>query len=248
MPLSKTLIIGTRGSALAMAQAESVRVQVAALLPGIEVRLESFKTTGDRLSASQLPEGPPELPPQGIFTKELDEALLAGKIHAAVHSLKDVPTTLPPGLHHAAFLKREDPRDALVSKSGKDFFSLEAGSRVGTSSPRREAQIRTARPDLRVLPLRGNVDTRLRKLKEGEFDAIVLASAGLKRLGLEKDITERFKPSILLPSPAQGVLCLTVRENDGDSWEALRPLEDPETRTCAEAERNFLKVLQGGCQ
>ncbi len=244
----KTLLIGTRGSALALAQAGMVRDQVAGLLPGTEVRLEVLKTTGDRLSASTPPEGPPELPAPGVFTKELDEALLSGKIHAAVHSLKDVPTVLPQGLRFAAFLRREDPRDALVSREGVFFRQLAAGSRVGTSSPRREAQIRSARPDLRVLPLRGNVDTRLRKLREGEFEAVVVASAGLKRLGLKKEITECLEPSVMLPAPAQGILCLVVRESGKELEETLRPLDDRESRVRGDAERSFLKTLQGGCR
>ncbi len=213
------MIIGTRGSALALSQAEGVRAQVAALFPGREVRLEVFKTTGDRFSASNLPEGPQEMTVQGIFTKELDEALLGGKIQAAVHSLKDVPTVLQKGIRFGAFLKREDPRDALVSKNGKKFLELPSGSRLGTSSPRREAQIRAARSDLQV-----------------------------KRLGLQNEITEYWDPAVITPAPAQGVLCLTILDSDRDLLEALKPLDDSETRICAEAERSFLRTLQGGCR
>src|SRR5581483_9484913 len=171
-----TLLIGTRGSQLALTQAEGVRTQIARLLPGQEVRLEVVKTLGDRLSAKEAAEESAE-PPQGLFTKELDEALLSGKIQAAIHSLKDVPTVLPPGIDYGCFLKREDPRDVLISRTGAPFYQLPAGSKVGTSSPRREAQIRAVRTDLEVVPLRGNVDTRLRKLREGEMDAIVIAAA-----------------------------------------------------------------------
>jgi hydroxymethylbilane synthase len=200
------------------------------------------------LSAPGAPTGPLEEVPQGIFTRELDEALLSGKIRAAVHSLKDVPTQLPLGIEYGAFLKREDPRDALLSRSGKKFFELPAGSRVGTSSPRREAQIRAVRSDLKVLPLRGNVDTRLRKLMEGEMDAIVIAAAGLRRLGREGEATELLDPSVMLPAPAQGVVCVTLRHNDEAFLKTLKPLNDPLTRICAECERAFLRTLQGGCR
>src|SRR6185295_11836968 len=243
-----TLLIGTRGSQLALAQAEGVRIQIARLFPGEEVRLEIVKTLGDQLSAPGAPAGPLEEVPQGIFTRELDEALLSGKIQAAIHSLKDVPTQLPLGIEYGAFLKREDPRDALLSRSGKKFFELPAGSRIGTSSPRREAQIRAVRSDLKVLPLRGNVDTRLRKLSEGEVDAIVIAAAGLRRLGREKEATEFMDPAVMLPAPAQGVVCVTLRQGDEAFLRALKPLNDPETRICAECERAFLRTLQGGCR
>jgi hydroxymethylbilane synthase len=239
--------IGTRGSSLAMAQAETVRLQIAKLMPGEDIRLENIKTQGDRLS---LEEGLPakDESPQGIFTRELDEALLSGRIRAAVHSLKDVPTTLPAGIRYGAFIKREDPRDALISRTGKDFFELPAQSKVGTSSPRRGAQIRVARTDLKVVPLRGNVDTRLSKLASGEVDAIVIAAAGLIRLGREGEITEVLPPEVMLPAPAQGILCVTIREDDKDLAGALKSLDDLKTRVCAEAERAFLKTLQGGCR
>lgn len=245
--MKSPLLIGTRGSQLALAQAGGVRLQIAGLLPGVEVRLETVKTLGDRLSAKEAaPEGAE--PPQGLFTKELDEALLSGRVRAAIHSLKDVPTVLPAGIQYGAFLKREDPRDAMVSRTGAKFFELPAGSRIGTASPRREAQIRATRSDLEVVPLRGNVDTRLRKLREGEMEAIVLALAGLKRLGREKEATELLSPEIMLPAPAQGVLCVTLREGDAELKEALRPLDDLPTRICAGAERAFLRTLQGGCR
>src|SRR5579859_3018400 len=242
------VLVGTRGSQLALAQAEQLKAQLQRLLTDSTVQLEVIKTSGDRISSASPVEGPPEIPLQGIFTKELDEALLSGKIQVAVHSLKDVPTTPPAGLQYAVFLKREDPRDALVSKSGKNFFELPAGSRIGTGSPRREAQIRAARSDVQVLPLRGNVDTRLRKLKEGQYDAVVLAAAGLRRLGLEKEISEYLEPSILLPAPAQGVVCVVIREADWEMAEVLKSLNDLPTQICAKAERAFLKTLQGGCR
>jgi hydroxymethylbilane synthase len=242
-----SLLIGTRGSQLALAQAEGVRAQIAALLPKEEVRLEVVKTLGDRLSARETWEEGGE-PPQGLFTKELDEALLTGKVRAAIHSLKDVPTQLTGGIQWGALLHREDPRDALISRSGAKFFEISAGCRIGTSSPRREAQIRVARPDLQVVPLRGNVDTRLRKMKEGEFDAIVIAAAGLKRLDREKEATEFLPPEVMIPAPAQGVLCVILRKDDDELKRILEPLDDRETRICAEAERAFLRTLQGGCR
>ena len=241
------ILIGTRGSELALTQAEGVRSQITLLLPGEEVRLEVVKTLGDRLSAKEAA-GETEEPPQGLFTKELDEALLSGRIRAAIHSLKDVPTVLPTGIGYGAFVERGDPRDVLISKSGFKFFELPAGSLVGTGSPRREAQIRAVRSDLKVAPLRGNVDTRLRKLREGEYDAIVIAAAGLKRLGRGNEATEFLDSEVILPAPAQGVLCVTLRGNDHELIKALEPLDDRPTRICAEAERSFLRTLQGGCR
>ena len=241
------LLIGTRGSQLAMTQAEGVRAQIAKLWPGGDVRLETVKTLGDRLSAKEATEEAGEAP-QGLFTKELDEALLGGRIRAAIHSLKDVPTQLPAGIQIGALLAREDPRDVLISKVGAKFFELPAGSKIGTSSPRREAQIRSVRSDLRVTPLRGNVDTRLRKIKDGEVDAVVIAAAGLKRLGREKEATEFLSPEVMLPAPAQGVLCVSLRQDDSELKAVLKPLFDETTRICAEAERAFLRTLQGGCR
>ena len=242
------IVIGTRGSQLALAQSGQVLNQIALLLPQAELHLEVIKTVGDVLSAPGAPDGPLADPPQGIFTRELDEALLSGRIQGAIHSLKDVPTQLPAGIDYGAFLIREDPRDALVSNTGKKFYELPAGSRVGTSSPRREAQIRANRSDLMVLPLRGNVDSRLKKLKAGEMEAIILATAGLKRLGREAEITELLSPELMLPAPAQGVLCLTLRKEDSFFFNALRPLDDRSTRICAMSERSFLRTLQGGCR
>jgi hydroxymethylbilane synthase len=242
-----SLLLGTRGSQLALAQAEGVRAQIAHFWAKEEVRLEVVKTLGDRLSAKEAAEEGGEAP-QGLFTKELDEALLGGKVRAAIHSLKDVPTVLPTGIQFGAFLKREDPRDALISGSGAKLSELPSSSKIGTSSPRREAQIRALRSDLKVVQLRGNVDTRLRKIKDGEVDAIVIAAAGLKRLGREKEATEFLAPEIILPAPAQGVLCVTLRAGDGELTKVLEALDDKPTRICAEAEREFLRTLQGGCR
>ena len=240
------ILIGTRGSQLALAQAEGVRVQIADLFPSEEVRLELVKTLGDQMAAPGV--APPQEAPQGIFTKELDEALFSGKIRGAIHSLKDVPTELPAGIEYAAFLKREDPRDALISRTGQKLSELPGGSRIGTSSPRREAQIKACRADLEVLPLRGNVDTRLRKLKEGEVDALVIAAAGLKRLGRQGEVTEFLNPEVMLPAPAQGIVCVTALRKDEAFLGTLKTIDDLEARTCAWAERSFLKTLQGGCR
>lgn len=248
MNANGTFLLGTRGSQLALAQAGQVRDQVALLALGLSVRLEVIKTLGDGLSERNLPELVPDGAPQGIFTKELDEALLSGRIRAGVHSLKDVPTQLPPGIQYGAYLKREDPRDAFLSKGGRKFFEMPAGSRIGTSSPRREAQIKAVRSDLAVVPLRGNVDTRLRKLAEGDVDGVVVAAAGLRRLGRAGEITELLDPDTMLPAPAQGILCLTLREDDQECADLLKPLNDRATQVCAEAERSFLRTLQGGCR
>ncbi|HEY5037990.1 MAG TPA: hydroxymethylbilane synthase [bacterium] len=241
------ILIGTRGSQLALAQAEGVRAQISRLSGVTGAKLEVVKTLGDHLSVSGVPD-PLAEPPQGIFTRELDEALLSGKIRAAIHSLKDVPTVLPVGIRYGAFLKREDPRDALISLTGHKFFELPAGSKIGTSSPRRESQIRAIRSDLNVVPLRGNVDTRLKKMRQGDMDAIVVAAAGIRRLGLEGEITEILDKDVLLPAPAQGALCLTIREGDEELLTLLKFLNHFETQVCVEAERAFLRTLQGGCR
>jgi hydroxymethylbilane synthase len=241
------LIIGTRGSQLALAQAGQVLNEIAKLLPGEQLELQVVKTQGD---AWGLQEAPADLSgiPTGLFTRELDDALLNGSIQAAIHSLKDVPTTLPHGIVYAALIAREDPRDALISREGHLLAQLPAGSKVGTSSPRRESQLKANRPDLTVVPIRGNVDTRIKKLQTGEVDAILLAAAGVKRLGRESEITELLDPEIMVPAPAQGILAITALSNDHDMLEKLRPLNDPATRICAMAERSFLKTLQGGCR
>ena len=243
-----SFLIGTRGSQLALTQAEGVRAQIAALFKDEEIKLEVVKTLGDRLSAKEAIEDAKGEPVIGLFTRELDEALLSGKIRAAIHSLKDVPTVLPKGIRFGALIKRADYRDALINSSGLKFSQLPDGYRVGTSSPRREAQLKAARPDLVVLPLRGNVDTRLRKLAEGEFDAIVIAAAGLIRLGRGQEITEFLSPEDILPAPAQGVLAVTIREGDVELLKALEPIDDVLTEICAKAERSFLRALQGGCR
>ncbi len=212
------------------------------------MKLEVVKTLGDSVSAKDISDPQTSGPVVGLFTRELDEALLSGKIRAAIHSLKDVPTVLPAGLQYAALLLREDPRDAFISRSGLPLAKLPSGSSLGTNSPRREAQIRASRPDLKVVPLRGNVDTRLKKLTAGEMDAIVIAAAGIRRLGREKEITEYLDPNVMLPAPAQGVLCVTITNGDDELLRKLAPLNHPPTAVCARAERAFLRTLQGGCR
>jgi hydroxymethylbilane synthase len=231
--------IGSRGSALALWQAEHVRGRLMALGHGVSITV--ITTTGDRVLDRRLE----SVGGKGAFLKEIEEAMLAGEIDLAVHSLKDVPTALPEGLRLCAYLERADPRDAFISREGHTLAKLPAGSRVGTTSLRRQAQLRAWRPDLVLLDLRGNVDTRLRKLQEGEFDAILLAMAGLTRLGRESEVTEAISPGVILPAPGQGAIALECRESDVAA--AVAPLNHPATQRCVTAERTFLAALGGGC-
>jgi hydroxymethylbilane synthase len=233
------LTIGSRGSQLALWQAHWVQGRLEAL--GEECRIEIIKTTGDKITDVALS----QFGTKGLFTKEIEEALLAGAIDLAVHSLKDMPTELPAGLTLAAIPQREDPRDALV---GRAFAKLGQGAHVGTGSLRRAAQLRALRPDLRIEDIRGNVDTRLRKLDEGKYDAIVLASAGLRRLGWEYRITEMFEPAVMCPAVGQGALAIETREDGGAGFQAACRLEDWDTRARVTAERAVLAALGGGCQ
>jgi hydroxymethylbilane synthase len=185
---------------------------------------------------------------KGIFLKEIEQALLAGEMDLAVHSLKDMPTEQPEGLTIGAVFERGDPRDVLIAREGLSLEILPRGARVGTGSPRRSAQLRVVRPDLRLLDLRGNVETRLRKLDEGQYDAVILAAAGLVRLGLASRITEYLSPSILLPAVGQGALAVEIREDDSEMKQLVRPLEHNPTRIAVEAERTFLRAFGGGCR
>ena len=238
MTAAKTLIIGSRGSHLALWQAHYVAKQLAKL--GIESHIEIIKTTGDHLQTASLVQAGGK----GLFTKEIEEALLSGAIDLAVHSLKDLPTENPSGLCIAAVPEREDPRDVLL---GKPLSELAAGARVGTSSGRRAAQLRRLCPDLCVEPIRGNVDTRLRKLKEGQYDAITLAAAGLRRLGLEGEIAQIFSPEEICPAPGQGALAIQTRE-ESDTREICAALDDERTHGCVTCERTVLARLDAGCQ
>lgn len=233
--------VGTRGSALALWQAQHVKGRLEAL--GHEVTLVPITTAGDRLLDRRL-----ELVGgKGAFLKEIEEALLARTIDLAVHSLKDVPTALPAGLRLVAMLERADARDALVSANRERLGELRRGAVLGTTSLRRRAQLLAQRPDLRVEDLRGNVDTRLRRLREGRFDAIVLALAGLTRLGHAAEAAEVLEVDVLLPAPGQGVIALECRADDTAVAAAVAPLDHAPTARCATAERVFLAALGGGC-
>ena len=244
--MSKTdslLKLGTRGSALALWQASWTKDELERRLPDIQVELIPIKTTGDRIQGVPLA----QVGGKGLFTKELDEALLDGRIDLAVHSLKDLPFDLSSGTMLAAVTERADPRDALVS-DGRRLGEMAAGARIGTSSLRRQAQLLYRFPDLAVLPVRGNVDTRLRKLDAGEFDGIILAAAGLKRLGHEARISEYLEADVMLSAIGQGALGLVCRSEDGETRGALRTLDDTATHQAVLAERALMASLDGSCQ
>jgi hydroxymethylbilane synthase len=239
----KHLRIGTRGSILAKWQAEFVRNQIFQAT-GMESEIIIIKTTGDKLQQSSLS----QIGGKGIFIKELEEALLEESIDIAVHSVKDIPTQVPSGLSFPAICRREDVRDCLVSGNGSTLANLRQSARVGTGSLRRQAQLRHARPDLDVRDLRGNVDTRLRKVEAGEYDAVMLAKAGLDRLGWAHRISETLSPDVCMPAVGQGALGIECRASDAEISDALENLNDAETRAAIIAERTVLSALQGGCQ
>ena len=241
---TKTVVIGTRGSALAVWQAEWVRARLMERHPGLDVTLQRIKTSGDKMLDVSLA----KIGGKGLFVKEIEDALLAGDIDLAVHSLKDVPTVLPEALEIVCVPAREDPRDALVSRGDRGFDALPAGARIGTSSLRRQAQLLHRRADLRIELLRGNVETRLRKLREGAYDAIVLAAAGLQRLGWSDQVTEYLSFDVCLPAIGQGALGLEGRRDDAFIKKLVSGLEDVQTRISVSAERALLDRLQGGCQ
>jgi hydroxymethylbilane synthase len=240
----KELRMGTRGSKLALVQSRDVQRVLLKAHAGIRVGISVIQTVGDRESSVPFS----EIGAKGIFTKEIDEALLSGRIDAATHSLKDVASGLPKGIKLAAITACLDPRDALVSRDGVPFSALPEGSRVGTSSLRRAAIARRLRPDLKILDLRGNVDTRLRKLDEGEYDAILLASAGLKRLGLESRITENLDPEQFVPAVGQGFLGIACRRKDQETQRIVSAVDDPAGHRLAGAQRVFLARMEGGCR
>jgi hydroxymethylbilane synthase len=239
--LPATLRLGTRGSALALAQARLVAGALGEA--GVDVEIVTITTKGDVRTDVPLS----VIGGRGVFAAELEQALRAGDVDLAVHSAKDLPSTLAPDLALAAFLPREDPRDVLISRDGVPLASLRMNAIVGTSSPRRACQLRALRPDVVLRDIRGNVDTRVRKLDEGQYDAIVLAAAGLRRLGLAQRITEWLDPARMLPSPGQGAIAVEVRADDAATAAALAPLDDADTLVAVTAERAFLATLGAGC-
>jgi hydroxymethylbilane synthase len=243
----KPLRIATRGSALALWQANHIRERLAQL-HGIDSELIRIRTSGDKFQGASVAEVSEQAGTKGIFIKELEEALFAGTADLAVHSMKDVPTENPAGLIFPAITKREDARDCLISRDGTKLKDLASGARVGTSSLRRQAQLRHHRPNLELLDLRGNVDTRLRKVAAGEFDAIVLATAGMNRLGASDKITEILPPEIMLPAVGQGALGIETRADDRETLRFVAALDDPESHEAVIAERALLRELEGGCQ
>ncbi len=254
-----SVTIGTRGSKLALWQAEWVKSELERIRPGVSVELNKIKTTGDKILDVPLA----KVGGKGLFVKEIEEALLGGGADLAVHSMKDVPTEFPAGLHLPAICKREDPRDAFISgiqdsRPGgspgetkfkiQNFNSLPQGATIGTSSLRRATQLLNTRPDVKIEQLRGNLDTRLRKLDEGQFDAIILAAAGVKRLGWANRITEVIPTDISLPAIGQGAIGIECRVEDKFINDLVSSLNHTDTSVCVRAERAFLKKLEGGCQ
>ena len=235
--------IGTRASALARWQADWIRARLRELRPGVECEIAPISTSGDRILDRSLP----EIGGKGVFTQELEAALVSGEIDLAVHSLKDLPVESPPELTLGAVAEREDPRDVVVSARYATLRELPRGARVGTSSPRRASQLLALRPDLAIASLRGNVDTRIRRALEGEYDAIVLAAAGLLRLGRAAAVSSYFGFDEMLPAPGQGALAVQCRAGDAAVLDLLGPVEHRPTRQAVAAERAFLRALGGGC-
>jgi hydroxymethylbilane synthase len=242
--MEKKIVIGTRGSALARWQANHIGDELRRLHPGLVIEQQIVVTEGDRSQTGPVI----DLGGKGVWVKEIEEKLLAGEIDLAVHSLKDVPAQLPPGLSLVAIPRRADPRDALVSRTGAVLAALPAGSRIGTSSLRRVCQLRLARPDVSVEIMRGNVDTRLRKVAQGEVDAAILACAGLDRLGFASQISERLATERMLPAIGQGALALEARDGDQRVVPLCRPLADAAAEIAIAAERALLSALGVGCR
>jgi hydroxymethylbilane synthase len=239
----RTLIVGTRGSRLARRQTESVVALLKEHCPDCRLEVRTVRTTGDR-----RPEPLSEISGEGVFTKELETALLAGEIDIAVHSLKDLPTDIARGLAVAAVTRREDPRDALVSRDRTPLAKLPRGARIGTGSVRRGAQLRLLRPDVKPVPIRGNVDTRLAKVESGEFDAVIVAAAALSRLGWLDRAAEIISLEAMLPAPGQGALAVETRADDAEVLRIVATIDDRDSRLATAAERAFLRRLGGGCR
>ena len=244
MRAERPIRIGTRASALAMRQAELVRQRLCERFPNRTFALHPVTSPADRQPDAPLV----TLGGEGVFVKELETALLKEEIDLAVHSLKDLPLASPQGLRIAAVLAREEARDALIARASASVEALPSGAQVGTSSLRRQSQLSAHRSDLRIAEIRGNVDTRLRKLDEGRYDAIVVAACGLQRLGLANRITQLLDISLMTPEPGQGALAVEARTHDVTADELAAALEDPVSRACVEAERAFLRALGGGCR
>ena len=240
--MKKKIVIGTRGSQLALWQANWVKSEIEKRHPELEVSLEKIKTTGDKILDVPLA----KVGGKGLFVKEIEEALLEGRCHLAVHSMKDVPTFFPEGLHLRCITEREDPRDAVFSRNNVKLMDLPKGARIGTSSLRRQSQLLAIRPDFQILQLRGNLDTRMKKLDNGDFDAIILAGAGVKRLGWADKITELLSPEISLPAIGQGALGIETPTADKYINELVSFFDHPETSYCVRGERALLKRLEGG--
>lgn len=240
----RELKIGTRGSQLALFQANWIKEKLEQAHPHLKVTLVKIKTTGDKIQDAPLA----KIGGKGLFVKEIEEALLAKRVDLAVHSIKDVPTEFPEGLRLSAITKREDPRDAFISREGIPLKDLHQGAKIGTSSLRRQAQLLHLRSDLQLIPLRGNLDTRLKKLRILNLDGIVLACAGLRRLGLGENITEILSTDLSLPAIGQGALGIETRVGDQEVEESIAFLNDPDSSIAVSAERAFLKRLEGGCQ
>jgi hydroxymethylbilane synthase len=244
-PPREAVALGTRGSALARAQTERVIELLRAAWPDLDCEARPIVTEGDRSQENGMPL--PEIGGKGLFTAELEQALRAGDVDLAVHSLKDLPTDDAPGVALGAVVLREDPRDCLVSRDGAVLHDLPPNAAVGTSSLRRGAQLRGMRHDLEIRSIRGNVDTRVRRVREGGLDAVVLAAAGIRRLGLEHEVSEWFEPEVMVPAPGQGALAVQCRADDDAVLELLAAVDDPGARANGTAERAFLRELQAGC-
>ncbi len=237
------LVIGTRGSKLALWQAEHIKGMVERIT-GLPVRLKVIKTTGDKILDVPLA----KVGGKGLFTKELEVALMAGEVDMCVHSMKDVPTELPEGLFIAAMPERVDPRDVIVSGKGYTLDTLPEGARVGTSSLRRVAQVRHLRPDVEIVDVRGNLDTRMRKAEEGQVDAVILAAAGITRMGWADRITHYVEPEQMISAVGQGAIGVEIREDDEEMRHVMERIGHPETMECVTAERVVMRRLEGGCQ
>lgn len=240
----KRVVIGTRGSDLALRQTAIVQEKILVAFPSLEVELKIIKTEGDRY----LKPFPENAVGKGFFTKEIEKELLDGAIDLAVHSLKDLPVELPEGLRLGAIIKREDAREVLISKSGRRLRELPAGAIIGTDSLRRKVQVLNLRPDLIVESIRGNILTRIRKLETEHFDALILAAAGLQRLQMERLITEYFEPKVFMPAAGQGALAIEHREGNGELLPLLSAINHAPTETVVAAERAFARTLGGGCK